>query len=385
MYENQEYTFSAMHFYENIDKKMDMHCANFKLDIMFECFGGPINEVRTLFFTTPDSKKNQMYYLFDPFTDRDDTTNPTWYTSKPEDWYICGDGGPCYCGHNTWDESNAVTGESHWSNYTVEVEAKLIDSYVYSNPASAQSYLIFRYLDDRNFYMMQVRNGMLTLGAMVDGLYRSSVSEYISVQADTWYRYKVVLHYDEVFGYVYDGNTLLQEIYYSDKSGYLQPYGKAGVRVNSSMVRYDNFRITICDLDSLNTPTAVPTPKKSYTASPTVTPYISPTPTETPKKSYTPTPTITPNVTSTPTETPKKSYTPTPTITPNVTSTPTETPKKNYSPTPIPTDTPIPTVTPIPTPTPYPTNTPLPTPTDTPKKSPTPYMSPTPTETPKKT
>ncbi len=225
------------------------------------------------------------------FSDDFEDNNSTGWSTNGGSWSVATDGTRVYKQTSTSTTAHAYTGNSAWTNYSIQARAKAL-----SLGSNGYFGLLVRFQSSSNYYALTLGNsGKVELRKKIGGSTTILASKAYSVTAGTWYTMKLVVNGTALQGYV---NGAL-ELSAADSS---LASGKAGVFTYNTSAVFDDIFI-----EELNGGTATPTPAVSNT--PTPTPATTPTPTPTPS-------------TATPTPTPVPA-TPTPTLPP---ATPTPTP-----------------------------------------------------------
>ncbi|HYH04415.1 MAG TPA: family 16 glycoside hydrolase, partial [Bacillota bacterium] len=201
------------------------------------------------------------------FSDDFQDGNASGWSKSGGSWSVVSDDNYVYQQASTGAQAYSYTGNSAWTDYTVEVKAKALSF----NGSSRSFGVTARYSSTSNYYYLVLNNSnQVQLGKKSSKGSGILVSKSFTVQTDTWYTLKLSVTGNELKGYV-NGELLLSA---TDTA---LTTGKCGVLALYTSARFDNLLVD--GTASQTSPS--PTPTQSSVVSPSVPPTstIVPTPT----------------------------------------------------------------------------------------------------------
>lgn len=225
------------------------------------------------------------------FNDDFEDGNYTGWSKNGGSWSVVTDGTKVFKQTSASATAYSYAGSSDWSNYSIQVRAKALSF----NGSGRYFGIAARLQNTSNFYFVRlINNNTIELGKKSSGNISTLASKSYNVQTGVWYTIKLIVHGNQLQGFVND----VLELTATDSS---LAWGKLGLVTFNTMAEFDD--VIVNDVGS-PTPTPIPTPTPTATPTPTQTPVVTQTPT--------PTPTVTPTPTLIVTPTPSPTATPTP-------------------------------------------------------------------------
>jgi len=186
------------------------------------------------------------------FEDNFDDGNDDGWSVGSGSWSV--DNGE-YVKSGTSGEGRSVAGDVSWTDYVVDVKMMLTEG-------SRDAGVIARYVDDKNFYFMEVKAGAFKIQRRKSGSW-STIIESVPdplIEHNVWMDLRFEVRGDTLRHYV-NGELKLEGI---DSSF---PQGKIGLRSYEQAMRYDNLVVRALDGETGITANSY-APRKNYTTPP---------------------------------------------------------------------------------------------------------------------
>ncbi|HYH02333.1 MAG TPA: family 16 glycoside hydrolase, partial [Bacillota bacterium] len=201
------------------------------------------------------------------FSDDFEDGNSTGWSKSGGSWSVVNDGTQVFKQSSTSSNAYAYTGNSVWTNYTVEAKVKAL-----SFNGTARSFgITARYTSTSNYYYLSLGNdNQIILGKKASSGSKVLASKTFTVSTGSWYTLKLVINGNQFEGYVNDNLQLTA----TDST---LTSGKAGLMALYTSAEFDGFLVDGAIVSS-PTPSSSGSPPPSDEVKPSPT-IISPSPT----------------------------------------------------------------------------------------------------------